>query len=231
MSEKARLARKGALAILVLFAAQPLACDAGKGDGTGDGGGGGAEAGGEVGSGSGATAASENERGQCKDACDHLKLFGCNDAAQHAACYDACAHAASAAIELFVACVDADVCDAECSTDLAGQVGGSGGETTGGGGGGESSTGGADAPTCVEGCNEFIEAGCVPAVDCIEICSSLSELEQAFVGYCVQQRTGCALPDECADALPGLGEGEGGGPAEEGGGGGVSEGGGEVGSG
>lgn len=124
---------------------------------------------------------------------------------------------------MFVACVEADVCDAECSTDLEGQVGG-GGETTGGGGGGESTTGGGDAPTCVEGCNEFIEAGCVPAVDCIEICSSLTELEQAFVGYCVQQRTGCALPDECADALPGLGEGGG----EEGGGGeggGVSEGG------
>lgn len=193
------------------------ACDAGDGDGTGSGSG---EAGGEGGEG-GEGGAPAADQAECKEACNKLKFFDCNDAADHAACFLACESAPASGIELFVACVENDTCDPECAVDLEGQAGGEGGggEEEGGGGGEE---GGTPTSSCPDACNEYVAAGCVPPVDCAGFCSSLSGFEQEFVGYCVDRRDGCTLPAECEDALEG-GEG---GVSEEGG---VGEGVGEVG--
>ncbi|MBC8070293.1 MAG: hypothetical protein IAG13_18315, partial [Deltaproteobacteria bacterium] len=54
------------------------ACDDASGDGTGSAGEGG----------QGGASAAEEER--CKDSCNQLKFFDCNDAADHAACFLAC---------------------------------------------------------------------------------------------------------------------------------------------
>jgi hypothetical protein len=159
----------------------------------------------DAGSGS---APSQQDQSRCKDSCNQLKFFDCNDAADHAACFEACEHAPASAIDVFVACVQADICDPECAADLEQQAGPAEG-------GGEDSSGGSSG-TCADACSEFIAAGCFGAVDCAAVCSSLSELEQGFVVYCVDRRMGCNLPDECADALPG----EGGGQSETTGGGG-----------
>jgi hypothetical protein len=56
----------------------------------------------------------------CKKACDQQKFFMCNDALQQAQCYTACEQVTEKQIELFEACVKNSVCDASCSTNLAG---------------------------------------------------------------------------------------------------------------
>jgi hypothetical protein len=206
MLDSIRAVRLGALGVFVLLAI-PFACDAGVGgDGSGDG-----EGGGE-----GGETPSPQDTSRCKESCNQLKFFDCNDAADHARCFEACEAAPPSAIELFVACVQADICDPECAADLEGTVpSGEGGGEVGGGG----EEGGGETTTCADACGEFIAAGCVPPVDCAGFCGTLTELEQSFVVYCVERRDGCTLPEECADALGG----EGGGVSEEGG---VSEGGG-----
>lgn len=205
-------------AVLGLFAVLGFhalpSCDA---TGGGDGGDGGGEVGGE---GVGDGPAPSADQGRCKEACNKLKFFDCNDAADHAACFESCESAPADAIELFVACVENDTCDPECSTNLQADAPDPVDMTEGGGeeGGG--------AQTCPEACASFIADGCAPPVDCNGICASLTDLEQAFVGYCLERRDGCALPMECVDLFEDIGSGEGG-PIEEGGG--VEEGGGEVG--
>lgn len=148
-----------------------------------------------VGGGSGGASATDQSR--CKDACNQLKFFDCASATDHAACFAACESAPASGIEVFVACVENDICDPACATDLDTQA-------AGGGEGGGQSEGGVDAPPdCAGSCNEFVAAGCLPAVDCIAVCSSLSSAEQGFVEYCVARRDGCNLPPECANELPG----------------------------
>ena len=65
---------------------------------------------------------------------------------------------------------------------------------------------GTPTSSCPDACAEFVAAGCVPPVDCAGFCGMLSEFEQDFVGYCVDRRDGCTLPEECAEALGGSGE-------------------------
>lgn len=161
------------------------------------------------GSGTGASegGASADDQQRCKSACNQLKFFDCNDAADHAACFLSCESAPASAIEVFVACVEADICDPQCAANLEGQAGGEGGGEGEGGEGGEGSEGGNPTSSCPDACAEYVAAGCFPDVDCASACASLTELEQAFVGYCVDRRMGCELPEECADALPGGDEG------------------------
>jgi hypothetical protein len=197
MIEPIRAVRAGALGVFLL-----LACDAtGGGDGSGSGSG-------EAGSNSGGegTAPSEQDTSECKSACNQLKFFDCNDAADHARCFEACEEAPPSAIEVFVACVQADTCDPECTAGLVGTV------PPAGESGGEEEGASAGEPTCTEACGEFIAAGCVAPVDCAGLCGTLSAFEHSFVVYCVERREGCTLPEECAEALPGEGgdvEGEG----------------------
>jgi hypothetical protein len=229
MSDRSSAARLLALSVFVILGVRSMpACDADGGDAA-DGGGGG-EGGGEVGGHDGGGASAEDQS-RCKDSCNQLKFFNCNDAADHAACFLACESAPESAIEVFIACVETDICDAECAADLVGEAHGSEGEGEGGGSEGGGEEGGSEPTSCTEACAEFVGAGCVPPVDCAGFCSSLSEFEQTFVGYCVDRRDGCELPEECADALAGNegGGAEEGGQVEEGGGGEV--GGGEVGGG
>jgi hypothetical protein len=214
MVESIRAVRRGALGVFLL-AAVPLACDglAGSDGGGGDGGEGGGEG----------AMPSEQDTSECKGACNQLKFFDCNDAADHARCFEACEVAPPSGIEVFVACVQADICDPECAAGLEGTVPSAegGGEVEGGGGeveggGGEEEGGGSTEPTCTDACGEFIAAGCVPPVDCAGLCGTLSAFEQSFVVYCVERRDGCTLPEECAEALP---EVDGGVEVEGGGGG------------
>lgn len=207
-------------ASLCLFAsiATP-ACDSpGGGDGGGDGGGEGGDP--TAGGGGGA---SSSEQGQCKESCNQLKFFDCNDAADHAACFVACENASSSQIELFVSCVQVDTCDPECATDLVGAAtppSGEGGGEGEGEGGGE----GGGGTTCVDACNGFIADGCAPPADCAGLCATLSALEQSFVTYCLDRVEGCVLPDECVDLFEGevddgggeVGGGEVGGGTDEG---------------
>ena len=206
MLDSIRAVRLGALGVFVVLAV-PLACD----EQAGGDGGGSAEGGGE-----GGEMPSAQDTSRCKESCNQLKFFNCNDAADHARCFEACESAPPSAIELFVACVQADICDPECAADLEGAVPSGEGEGEVGGGGGEEE-GGGETTTCADACGEFIAAGCVQPVDCAGFCGTLTELEQSFVVYCVERRDGCELPEECADALGG----EGGSVEEEGGGGGT----------
>jgi hypothetical protein len=212
------------LCLLVSFATP--ACDAtGGADDNGSGGGSAGSAGDPTAGGGGG--ASSAEQDQCKDSCNQLKFFDCNDAADHAACFVACENASSSQIELFVSCVQADICDPECATDLIGAAPPPSGEA---GGEGEGEGGGGGGTTCFDACVFFIADGCAPPIDCAVECALLSELEQSFVTYCLDRRDGCSLPEECTDLFGGEvgGESDGG---EVGGGevGGGEVGGGEVG--
>lgn len=193
MIGEVRALRLGAALGIGLLAAQPLpGCDAGgMQDGEGSGG-----------DGTGGGGASAQEQQECKDACNQLKFFDCNDSTDQARCFTACEAASASAIELFVACVQADICDPSCSTNLYDQAGG--GETGGGGSGvGGDGTGGGGGGGCVDACQEYVGAGCIEGVDCAAFCASLSPSDQGYAVYCVDHRNGCALPPECEEGLPG----------------------------
>jgi hypothetical protein len=111
-----------------------------------------------------------------------------NDASDHAACFEACGRADPSQIELFVACVRADVCDPECSTELVGSAGGGEGGQTG-------------SATCVEACEAVVAECSDEPADCATLCGSLSPADQAFVVYCESERNGCEFPDECVDEI------------------------------
>lgn len=210
MTGQTWVVRTAVLGVLAVFGFHALpSCDA-----TGSGDGGGGDGGGDGGDGGGDGPAPGVDQSRCKDACNKLKFFDCNDAADHAACFVSCENAPASAIEVFVACVEADTCDPECAANLHGDAPPAG-EVTGGGGGGEEE--GGSAASCPEACEAFIIDGCAPPVDCVQICASLTELEQAFVGYCLERRDGCTLPMECTELFEDLGSEEGG-PIEEGGG-------------
>lgn len=212
-------------ASLCLFASLATpACDSpGGGDGGGADGGGGDDGGGDPTAGGGG-GASSSEQGQCKDSCNQLKFFDCNDAADHAACFVACENASSSQIELFVSCVQADTCDPDCATDLVGAAtppSGDGDGDGGGEGGGDGGGEGGGGTTCVDACNGFIADGCAPPADCAGLCATLSALEQSFVTYCLDRSEGCVLPEECSDLFD-VGDASGGdasGGGEVGGGG------------
>lgn len=139
-------------------------------------------------SGSDSSSASAQEVADCKDACTQLKFFDCNDASDHAACFAACGNADPSQIELFVACVRADVCDPACSTDLVGSAGGGeGGQTDGG--------------SCVEACDAVMTECSDDPVDCAILCGALSPADKAFIVYCESERNGCVFPDECVDEI------------------------------
>ena len=59
--------------------------------------------------------ASSDQVRECKRSCEKLKFFDCNDSQDLANCFQACEAAGPSQIELFVACVDNDICDPSCS--------------------------------------------------------------------------------------------------------------------
>lgn len=190
MIGEVRALRLGAALGIGLLAAQPLpGCDAGgmlDGEGSG-------------GDGTGGGGASAQEQQDCKDACNQLKFFDCNDSADQARCFGACEAASSSAIELFVACVQADICDPSCTMNLYEQAPGD----TGGGGDGDGGETGGGGGSCAGACQDYVDAGCIPPLDCAGLCASLSPSDQGYAVYCVEHRDGCNLPPECGDGLPG----------------------------
>jgi hypothetical protein len=148
---------------------------------------------------------------QCKSSCNQLKFFDCNDSQQHSQCFTACEAATADEIEVFVACVQADICDPSCIDNLI-EVAPP-----------------PDPPNpsgCVGACESIIADGCydAPSSICPSACASFSADQQAFIAYCDSRRVGCEFPAEC-DALfeeetVDVTEGGGGGGDEEDGGGG-----------
>jgi len=195
----------------VCVAASIAACETSEGGDGNEGEGSGAEGnsssaevssadGGSADAGDGEAPSADIER--CKDSCNQLKFFDCNDSAQHSACFTACEAASADDIEVFVACVQTDICDPTCIENLV-------------------ETADPDPPNpdaCVGACTAIIEAGCYPADPgiCASFCGTLTNDERAFLVYCDFRREGCEFPAEC-EALFGEGGEETGGGGEEGG--------------
>lgn len=144
--------------------------------------------------------ASANNVRSCKDACDQLKFFDCNNASEHASCFAACEQADDSAIELFVSCVQTDVCDPDCIDGLISEAGPPNNDGDGDGNGDGDGDGG-EGGSCVDACNDFVDAGCLESIDCAAVCSVLSTDERNFVVYCEARRMGCNLPEECEGAF------------------------------
>ena len=160
--------------------------------------------------------------GSCRDACDQLKQFQCNDAADHAACYADCDAASADEIELFEACVDADICDPECIANLhggfaddgSGGQGEEGGEVEEGGvveEGGEVEEGGPEpidpVVACQDACDTLLFFMCIDAAqqsDCRALCSTAAtDPRDTFVG-CVEAGVAGCMQD-CWGVFEGAG--------------------------
>lgn len=127
--------------------------------------------------------ASQSEIADCRESCNQLKFFDCNDALDHATCFANCDVADSDAVALFTACVSADICDPQCSVHIQPRPSGPAPMTVSGDG-------------CVDSCQAFVADGCVPGAsgaECAQVCAE----EPALANYCLGGRTGCDLPAGC----------------------------------
>lgn len=124
----------------------------------------------------------EAELKSCKDGCDHLKFFKCNDAQEQAACYENCGKATSSQIELFHACAMSDICDPQCSTNIKPLPDDVIPVVTG---------------TCETGLASYIKDTCIASFDTVAACSSLTAIQKAIVVECLSKRTGCTLSSDC----------------------------------
>lgn len=152
----------------------------GSSDDDGDGGGG--DDGGD-----GPASAADVDR--CQESCDQQKFFDCYDARLHATCYANCEEATSSQIDLFVGCVDNSVCDAECALEI------------------EPETPAPSGDECVSACQDYVASGCEAPIDCESGCAALGPEERVGVVYCLGNRDGCELPDECTGYEGGGGDG------------------------
>ncbi len=137
--------------------------------------------GGEVGVGG----ATQSEIADCRDSCNQLKFFDCNDALDHAACFQNCDAASTPQIELFTACVGADICDPACSTHIRPPA----------------PPPRPPADQCTPQCQTYLGEGCMPDVPpaaCAQLCAE----DAALATYCLQNRSGCALPAGCMAEPP-----------------------------
>ncbi|MEM9189741.1 MAG: hypothetical protein AAGF12_11230 [Myxococcota bacterium] len=137
------------------------------------------------GPGPGPGGASPTEIQDCKEACNQLKFFDCNDAVDHATCFAGCDAASSNSIEVFSACVRNDICDASCSLNI------------------QPSAGGEPIPNgsgCVDLCGQFLAEGCAPGISVAE-CGEVCRTDAAVVDYCLGRRSGCTLPAECVEQV------------------------------
>lgn len=125
-----------------------------------------------------------SEVSDCKAACNQLKFFECNDALDHAACFASCDAASSSQIEVFANCVAVDICDADCAMNL--QQAAPPVETP------------PPASDCASLCSSFITEGCVPGTTDPGVCPEVCAESGALVAYCLTDRTGCTLTDECS---------------------------------
>ena len=130
----------------------------------------------------------DTEIASCKEACNQLKFFECNDSAQHALCFEHCELAPGSEIERFTACVVTDICDPTCGTYIEPPEDKKPDPTTQ-----------PTASSCTELCNSFV-ADCVPGIDpnllCAEACTPD---EAALTSYCLSRRSACDVPPECQD--------------------------------
>jgi hypothetical protein len=149
----------------------------------------------------GGPAATEEEIAACKDACDQLKFFDCNDSVDQAGCYANCSAASSSQIELFVACVKADICDPTCSTHI--EPVNPDPTTTGGNGSSSCSSDGCgssgDPPgnqACEDACDKLQFFDCIDAgtfSTCMSLCSSAETSKKDTFSSCVES----ASVDQC----------------------------------
>jgi hypothetical protein len=141
--------------------------------------------------------ATEQEIADCKQSCDKLKFFDCNDSLDQAACYQDCGGASSSQIELFVACVSNDTCDPTCSTHIVPPPD----DTTSGGSSDSCSSDGCasgDPPGdgCVEACDTLQFFDCIDAstfTTCTGLCTSADATKKETFVSCV----GSASVGEC----------------------------------
>jgi hypothetical protein len=145
--------------------------------GAGCGGSGDDDVGDADGGGDGPASAEDIQR--CHDSCDQQKFFDCYDASLHATCYASCGEASSSQIATFVGCVENSVCDAECALEIQPEAPPSGDE-------------------CVSACEAYVASGCELPIDCDTGCAALDPAERIGALYCLSQREGCELPEECA---------------------------------
>ena len=127
--------------------------------------------------------ASNEEIAACKDSCDQLKFFDCNDSVDQAGCYQDCTGASSSQIELFVACVKNDICDPTCSTHIQPQ-----------GPGSSSGSSDSSASCTSDGCgttNPPPPDGCAEACETLQFFSCISaETFESCVGLCMTADAG-----------------------------------------
>lgn len=124
---------------------------------------------------------SSTEVSTCKNACNQLKFFACNDDVDHASCFQNCDAASSSQIVVFDECVSADICDPACSTHIRSN----------------------DPPdpvpseNCTQECAAFFADSCVPDgtdADCAQVCDE----DPGLATYCFGKRTACELPAQCS---------------------------------
>ncbi len=145
----------------------------------------GGSSGGGSSSGSGATTQQVSD---CKAGCDKMKFFQCSSAADLASCYGNCDSAAPKAIEVFVACAQASICDPQCRTNIAPppSAGSSGGSSSSGGTG-------ASAASCSQACTKLSTTCSLIPVgaqqQCVDQCTKS--------GY--QYQIDCVVNNQCAD--------------------------------
>lgn len=136
----------------------------------------------------------------CKQSCDKLKFFMCNDAQQQADCYAGCQTASASAIDLFDGCVNNAQCDPSCSTHLtptAPDGGGGGGSGGGGGGGGDAATTNPGLTACAAACQSLGSFACISATEtsnCVSLCNTAQAATRDTFSACVmgQQLSNCS---------------------------------------
>jgi hypothetical protein len=139
--------------------------------------------------------ASSDQVRECKDSCEKLKFFDCNDSQDLANCFQACEAAGAPQIELFVACVDNDICDPSCSLNAQAlpdepdvvSGGGTSGSVTGGDSKNPRST---DMESlCLDACDDMKFFRCVDTQthnDCRTDCRNSSDAIQEDFVACVE---------------------------------------------
>lgn len=137
----------------------------------------------------GSTASAAEVR-QCKDGCDHLKFFDCNDSSEQSRCYNHCEAASPSQIELFAACTDSDICDPSCSTNI---------EPAPDNENNNPPNSNNAASSCANACEALVADSCIDPVNCSQACAQFSEVEKSVLVTCEAARDGCTPSSECSD--------------------------------